>query len=196
MVVIAITVAVSVAVYWRARAGKFKALSFHLQRNQAYRVRGAGGIQNLAIIPFKGGTVSGIYSYPMVDMEVDATEPNDDPIVMERNKAYGTKNTTGTNEVPNNTQASTLVSTDRTEATDTCATETLHVQAERSNVYATPTITVITEEGNQASIEYCYITSEEYQQHAATAVSKYNAYESISTTLNNSGNTKYDYILD
>ena len=113
MVVIAITVAVSVAVYCRARAGKFMTLSFHLQRNQAYRVRGAGGIQNLAIISFKGGTVSGVYSYPMVDMEVDATKPNDDPIVMERNKAYGTKNISGTNEVPDNTQASTLVSTCR-----------------------------------------------------------------------------------
>ena len=59
------------------------------------------------------------------------------------------------------------------------------------------TKTVTTEDGNQASIEYCYITSEEYQQHAATAVSEYNAYESIYTTVNDhSGNTKYNYILD
>ena len=72
------------------------------------------------------------------DMEVDATKPNDDPIVMERNKAYGTKNTTGTNEVPNSTQASTSVSMDKTEATDTCAAEMLHDQAEQSNVYAKP----------------------------------------------------------
>ena len=90
----------------------------------------------------------------MVDMEVDATKPNDDPIVMERNKVYGTKNTTGTNEVPDNTQASTSASTDRTETTDTCTAEMLHVQAERSNIYAKPIKTVTTEEGNQASIEY------------------------------------------
>ena len=191
MVIIATTVAVSIAVCWKM--GKFKSLPFHLQRNLAYRSHGVSA-ENMA---FRGVTASGGYSYPMVDVVAHETTPADAPIITESNKAYGSRNATrqSINEAVR-PDPNTQVPTDKIVPIGTCAPETFHdQQVEQSDIYAMPTKAVATEEENLASIEYCYVTSEEDQQHTDVAF-----YDSICaiTNFNDSGtfDTKYDYILD
>ena len=81
----AITIAVSVAVCWRARKTKKRkaksAASFHIQHNSAYRGRVV--LQRLGLA---GGTTS--YSYPVVD----TVEPSNTGIIIRRNEAYGSRN--------------------------------------------------------------------------------------------------------
>lgn len=79
----AITIAISVAVYWRARKGA--SLSFSMQRNKAYdRTHGVAVENPTAVV--ESNMLS--YSYPMVNMEANETASNDVYIDTRRNAAY------------------------------------------------------------------------------------------------------------
>ena len=152
-VIITITIAVSVAVCWRT--GKFKTLPFHLQRNIAYRRRGVARIENMT---------AGVYSYPMVDMDTAKIRSNDVLIITKRNVAYSTASTSGTEvyEEP-------LQCFDEDIYTTQVATD---IRSENF-IPATPT----EEPGNQASIEYCYVTT---AKDDTSSLTENTLYESIS----------------
>ncbi len=160
LIVVAVTVTISVVVCWRAR--KVVSLTFHMQRNKAYR---GVATQSTATVSLEEGTIS--YSYPMVDSE---TKFNDVPILTERNKAYSPTTTTGIDDHEEPLQCF--------KEEDTCTTQV--VTDIRNETYSAEILQAGVV-GNQASIEYCYIDS--VVEHFDTeSLTENNAYELISTT--------------
>ena len=156
----AITIAISAAVYWRARKGA--SLSFGMQRNKAYdRTRRVAAENTTAVV--ESNMLS--YSYPMVNMEANETASNDVYIDTRRNAAYSTMTE------PLHQHLEGVTCTAAAQIPASVGNKTGTADAELVNTYAT-----ISEDVNHT---YCYITDLEKEVDRERTHSSENRIDSL-----------------